>query len=305
VRDLLQQANAGAPPPPAQKTKPSRRTPAPAPTQAASAEIAKIKLLQQELYATVEALTKEAVEISDKRAILRTDLQNYQQQIDTALSPDFSEARRKNTELIERRAAVRQAVMLYKRVRSLKRRLDEPALPTPKEVTGESEVAPAVEAYIPKAALHDFSKTVEKILQEWHFPGATDVYFDESSRDVVIGGKLRGNRGAGLCAITYSAFTLALFEYCRSRNMPHPGIVVLDSPLIAYKEPKIEDENISGTDLKPRFYQHLETFAGSQQIFVVDNTEPPQEFLPKAAHFTKNPAIPRYGLFSPLPPTKA
>jgi hypothetical protein len=274
-------------------------------TQAASAEIAKIKLLQQELYATVEALTKEAVEISDKRAILRTDLQNYQQQIDTALSPDFSEARRKNTELIERRAAVRQAVMLYKRVRSLKRRLDEPALPTPKEVTGESEVAPAVEAYIPKAALHDFSKTVEKILQEWHFPGATDVYFDESSRDVVIGGKLRGNRGAGLCAITYSAFTLALFEYCRSRNMPHPGIVVLDSPLIAYKEPKIEDENISGTDLKPRFYQHLETFAGSQQIFVVDNTEPPQEFLPKAAHFTKNPAIPRYGLFSPLPPTKA
>jgi hypothetical protein len=271
-------------------------------TQAASAEIAKIKLLQQELYATVEVLTEEAVEISDKRATLRADLQNHQQQIDTALSPDFSEARKKNTELIERRAAVRQAAILYRRVCGLKRRLDEPALPAPKEVTGGSEGIPAVQAYIPKAALHDFSKTVEKILQEWHFPGATDVYFDENSRDVVIGRKLRGNRGAGLCAITYSAFTLALFEYCRSRDMPHPGIVVLDSPLIAYKEPKIEDENISGTDLKPRFYQHLETFAGSQQIFVVDNTEPPKDFLLKATQFTKNPDIPRYGLFPPLPP---
>jgi hypothetical protein len=79
--------------------------------------------------------------------------------------------------------------------------------------------------------------------------------------------------------------------------MPHPGFVVLDSPLIAYKEPKIDDENISGSDLKPRFYEHLETFAGPQQIFIVDNTEPPPEFLAKATHFTKNPAIPRYGLF--------
>jgi hypothetical protein len=145
--------------------------------------------------------------------------------------------------------------------------------------------------------LRQFSKTVEKILNEWHFPDATDVYFDEGKRDVVIGGRLRGSRGAGLCAITYSAFTLALFEYCRSRNMPHPGFVILDSPLIAYKEPKVEDEGIAGTDLKPRFYEHLEGFAGQQQIFVVDNTEPPPAFIPKATHFTKNPAIPRCGLF--------
>jgi hypothetical protein len=130
--------------------------------------------------------------------------------------------------------------------------------------------------------------------------GAHDTctpYFDEKTRDVVIGERPRGSRGAGLCAITYSAFTLALFEYCRARQMPHPGFVILDSPLIAYKEPSVDDEGISGTDLKPRFYEHLETFAGSQQIFVVDNTDPPPSFLAKATHFTKNPAIPRYGLF--------
>jgi len=270
-------------------------------TQAAAAELAKIKLLQQELYETVETLSKETVAISDRRGTLQGELKDYQDQIDTALSPDFTEARKQHTALIERRAVVRQAVMIYKRIKGLRRRLDEPVVPEPKEPIENTETAEQVEAYIPKAALRDFSKTVEAILKEWHFPPPRDVYFDENNKDVVIGGKLRGNRGAGLCAITYSAFSLALFEYCRSRNMPHPGFVVLDSPLIAYKEPKIEDENISGTDLKPRFYEHLSTFAGSQQIFVVDNTEPPSDFLAKATHFTKNPAIPRYGLFPALP----
>jgi hypothetical protein len=44
---------------------------------------------------------------------------------------------------------------------------------------------------------------------------------------------------------------LALFEYCRSRSMPHPGFVILDSPLIAYKEPMPDDENITFTDVHP------------------------------------------------------
>ena len=142
--------------------------------------------------------------------------------------------------------------------------------------------------------------TVSDILQQWHFPGATDVYFDEKTKDVVIGGRPRGSRGAGLCAITYSAFTLALFQYCRSRNMPHPGFVILDSPLIAYKEPMPDDEDISSSDLKPRFYEHLEKFAGSQQIFVIDNTDPPAEYAAKGTHFTANEKYGRYGLFPPL-----
>jgi len=206
-------------------------------------------------------------------------------------------ARKRHDELVERRATIRQANALYRRIQQLRRRLDEPTPAPPAEPPKEPEATPEVDQYISKSVLRDFSRTVERILNEWHFPDATDVYFDERSRDVVIGGRLRGSRGAGLCAITYSAFTLALFEYCRARKMPHPGFVILDSPLIAYKEPKADDEGISGTDLKARFYEHLETFAGHEQVFIVDNTEPPPNFVPKATQFTKNPAIPRYGLF--------
>ena len=273
-------------------------------TQAAAAEIAKIKLLQSELQSTVVALTQEHTEVVKERKTVEDEWRELQQQIDTALSPDFSQARKKHSELIELRGGIQQALALYKRIQGLKRRLDEPTpAPLPKRLE-EKEGSASVEQYISKSVLRDFSKTVDKILNEWHFPDATDVYFDEVQRDVVIGGRARGSRGAGLCAITYSAFTIAIFEYCRSRNMPQPGFVVLDSPLIAYKEPKVDDEGISGTDLKARFYEYLETSAGEQQVFIVDNTEPPSDFLVRATHFTKNPSIPRCGLFPALEETK-
>jgi hypothetical protein len=266
-------------------------------TQAAAAEIAKIRLLQAELHSTVAVLTNEYSEIIRECKALAAAWHQHKQQMETALSPDFAAARDQHDALVEKRALVRQANALYKRIKGLRRSLDEPTPEPSAKVGKEIEEAAAIEQYIAKSVLGDFSKTVEQILNEWHFPDAVDVYFDEKTRDVVIGDRPRGSRGAGLCAITYSAFTLALFEYCRSRRMAHPGFVILDSPLIAYKEPSIDDEGIAGTDLKPRFYEHLETFAGDQQIFVVDNTEPPASFLKKAQHFTKNPAIPRYGLF--------
>jgi hypothetical protein len=115
----------------------------------------------------------------------------------------------------------------------------------------------------------------------------------------VIDGRPRGSRGAGLCAITYSAFVIGLLEYCRSRKLPHPGFVILDSPLLAYKEPKGEDEGIAGTDLKPRFYQHLEGHAGQQQIFIVDNTTPPPEFIDNAVEFTAIVIFPEPACFRP------
>lgn len=270
-------------------------------TQAAAAEIAKIRTLQAELHSTVDALTKERSEVIGERKSLEDRWNQYQKQMETALSPDFADVRKKRDVLIERRSTVQQAIALHKRIKVLKSRLDEPAPPPPEEQVIERPAASSVNQYISKTILRDFSNTVGQILGEWHFPGATDVYFDETVRDVVIGGRSRGSRGAGLCAITFSAFTLALFEYCRSRKMPHPGLVILDSPLIAYKEPKADDEGIIGTDLKLRFYEHLQTFAGKEQIFIIDNTDPPEHFLEKATQFTGNPAIPRCGFFPCLP----
>lgn len=269
-------------------------------TQAAAAEIAKIRLLQTELHETVTSLSTERKGIVSETSTLRADLNSYQQEIDNALSPDFSSARDEQTKLIERRSKVEQALLLQKRIKALQRRIDEPTAPKLLEPVIIDEPPTEVAQYVSQSVLRDFSMTMANILQQWDFPGATDVHFNEKTKDVVIGGRPRGSRGAGLCAITYSAFVLALFEFCRSRTMPHPGFVILDSPLIAYKEPMADDEDITATDLKPRFYEQLERFSGEQQIFVIDNTDPPPEYAAKGVHFTANEKIGRYGLFPPV-----
>jgi hypothetical protein len=78
------------------------------------------------------------------------------------------------------------------------RRIDEPTKPTKPEAIAAEETSSAVVQYISQSVLRDFSMTFGEILQQWNLPGATDVYFDERTRDVVIGGRPRGSRGAGL-----------------------------------------------------------------------------------------------------------
>jgi predicted nuclease with TOPRIM domain len=144
-------------------------------TQAAAAEIAKIKLLQSELHETVASLNTENEGIVSDATTLRAELKSYQQEIDNALSPDFSAAREEHTKLIERRAKVEQAIILQKRIKTLQRRIDEPTKPAQPEPVVVEEPASEVAQYISKSILRDFSITVGDILQQWHFPGATDV----------------------------------------------------------------------------------------------------------------------------------
>src|ERR1700677_4357750 len=269
----------------------------PAVTQAAAAEIAKVGLLQKELHDTVSVLTKENRAIATDRAKLEKDLRQLQKNIDAALSPEFSQARKTYSDLVEQRSSALNAISVYSRVTETKAKISRNGFHKPVREVEEKEAT--VAQYLPKSTLDDFSEVVQSIMQAWHFPNATNTYFDEVKRDLVIGGKPRGSRGRGLCAITHSAFTIGLLDYCRVHQMPHPGFVVLDSPLLAYKEPQGDDENIAGTDLKQRFYEHLIQFIGTQQLFIVENTEPPTDILNTINHetFTGNPYEGRYGLF--------
>lgn len=87
--------------------------------QAAAAEIAKIRTLQGELHSTVAALTKEQTEVIRERKTLEGQWRQYQKQMETALSPDFAEVRKKRDALIERRSKIQQAIALSKRIKRI------------------------------------------------------------------------------------------------------------------------------------------------------------------------------------------
>lgn len=154
---------------------------------------------------------------------------------------------------------------------------------------------------LPLAVAETFALKVESILKEWHFPDAERVFFDAKARDLVIAGKLRTARGKGLRAITHAAFTVSLLEYCREQGTPHPGFVCFDSPLLAYRAPEGKEDDLSGTDLNERFYDHLAKVPNDQQVIVVENRDPPEAIidLPQTEMFSGNARVGRFG-FLPL-----
>ncbi|MEX3973551.1 AAA family ATPase [Paraburkholderia caribensis] len=262
--------------------------------QAARKEIAKIDVLRTELSTTVRNLEREAASFDRKMPTAVRELELISEAVEELIAPRLSNLRKSYSEFADKRAEVREALALYATVQDMERRRADV------EKGVEEEKAGALaSADIPTTVAHSFAKIVEGILAGWHFPEAGDVYFDSKTRDIVIAGKSRSAFGKGLRAITHAAFTLGLLAFCRERQTPHTGFVVLDSPLLAYREPDGTEDDLTGTDLHEQFYAYLEMLPADTQVIVVENTNPPDAImkLQQSLMFGKNPHHGRYGLF--------
>lgn len=262
--------------------------------QAARKEMAKIWVLRSELAETVGNLERESASFDRKMPAALKELESISEAVDELISPKLSKLRKSYSEFADKRAEVREALALYATVQDMERRRAD------LEKGGEDDKAGGLASTdIPTTVAHSFAKTVESILAGWHFPEAGDVYFDSRTRDLVIAGKSRSAFGKGLRAITHAAFTLALLAFCRARQTPHTGFVVLDSPLLAYREPDGTEDDLTGTDLQEQFYAYLEALPSDTQVIVVENTDPPESIRARSQSqmFSKNPHHGRYGLF--------
>ena len=262
--------------------------------QAANAEIVKIRRLRQELGDTVSSLKHEYGEISGSLAEFQTGYDTYNKQLGEIAAPAVASERASYNELVSKKAVVKGWLEKFDRLHRMevqRAEFDEDDVP--------SDTKAETVTRMPKSTLDEFSQVVERILAEWHFPNAERVFFDESKRDFQIAGKERGSTGKGLRAITHAAVSIGLMEFCREKGLPHPGFVVLDSPLLAYWKPEGEEDDLTGTDLDEMFYRYLLGLHKDNQVIVVENKHPP-EFVANEGHvtvFTKNPHQGRYGFF--------
>jgi hypothetical protein len=262
---------------------------------AASAEITKIQQLDSELLDTVTELQEEKTKLQMQFGTTTEQYEAVDAEIRETVTPQVGDARAAFSSLVEERASVQKAIDLHERVTKLEQRkralleLDE----------GPQEKQP-IAAGLSEAVSHALSLKMETLLKAWNFPGECHVHFDKATSDFVIDGKPRGSRGKGLRAITHSAVTLGLLEYCQEHSLPHPGFVILDSPLLAYFEPEgDEDHALKGTDLKERFYEYLiQHHHGDSQIIIIENQHPPTEVEGRLSMtvFTGNPSEGRFGL---------
>ena len=264
-------------------------------TAAATAEIHKIEQLRKELASTVNDLRTESESLANDLSHTNAEYNRFDKEIQEAVSPQVNELRASFSDLIEKRSTIQKGVDLFERVEKLEVR--KLSLQSEEgDTSGRSKMTTG----LPDAIAHKFSLKVTSILKAWNFPGECRVHFDKETTDFVIDGKPRGSRGKGLRAIIHAAVTIGLLEYCQENQLPHPGFVVIDSPLLAYFKPEGDDDlMLQGTDLKERFYEYLvDRHKGDSQIVIIENQHPPTSIENRLTMtvFTGNPNEGRFGL---------
>lgn len=263
--------------------------------RAARGEMNKINQLRRELAETLSSLRSEYAELEGGLAALQASYNSFDAELGEVAAPAVSEERSSYNALITELSKVRVSLEKIESLRKLMQRRGD------LEVEGgpDDGAKGATRTQISKFVLDEFAQTIQSILQEWDYPDVSRVYFDEAKKDIVISGKDRCSTGKGLRAITHAAFTIGLMEFCRERGLPHPGFIILDSPLLAYWKPEGSEDDLRGTDLKENFYRYLMGISKENQIILIENEHPP-DFVEKEVPvivFTKNPNSGRYGFF--------
>lgn len=259
---------------------------------AAEAESKKITKLRNELQDTLRRLHTELSDFGTLMPQITKELEGEESSL-KRITSELNEKRADFSELIEKKAVVQNALSILNSIAELLERRKSVEKPS----STESDVTKQI-TDLSSSTLDKFSAFMEGVLKSWNFPDANRVYFERTNRDFVISGKPRGSRGKGMRAITHAAFTVSLLGFILENNLFHPGFIALDTPLLAYREPEGEDDDLTGTDVKDKFFGYL-TQHTEWQTIILENTDPPEALKdnPQTIFFSKNPHQGRYGFF--------
>lgn len=253
-------------------------------------ETQKTKELLDDLRVTMGSLDARIDALRKSINAIHRDTLSLQQSVkalDVRMKPEKGSLR----ELLAKRSEIEKHLVLYEQVKTfedmIRRIVDET----------QPEVATAIGGLSP-TAVRDLSAEITQRLAEWTYPSAASVRYDRNELDIIDGDQPRSAHGKGVRAILHAAFTLALAQYCFDRELPHPGFVVLDSPLVTYRPPDQSTE----TDGEPpegvvrAFYRDIQAnFDG--QIIIMENTDPLEALgtRERDIRFTKHADEGRYG----------
>lgn len=263
-------------------------------TIACQAEANKIQIRQTDLAATMAQLKAEQGDLRERLTNIEEQRQKTAEALKAIVEPSIATVDGGLTELVEQREEITRTLSIYdelNRLDDLARSLEPVSTPKGKKDKAFASLPP--NEYV------DFAEAVRQLLEAWSFPELDGVAYDTAVEDIVISGKARKDNGKGYRAITYAAFVIAILQETQRKNLSHPGFIILDSPLVTYREP---EEHI-GEGVKNAFYRNLAGVIPPAQVIILENEEPPEDLKNNIAFtsFTKNPSAGRYGLFPALP----
>lgn len=236
---------------------------------ACRAESSRTSQLLADLRSTIAANLRQLLALRTEFAEAQSSYDAVNADLGQKLKPQAAQALREFHRLGAVRDSLREALALYDQLDQLaEMKTWKPAeLRVKSNQNGDQ---------LDSAAVEEFSMLVHRLLSEWHFPNLDRVTFNEKDMDLVISGRARGSHGKGVRALTHAAFTLALMAYCDDKHLPHPGLVVIDSPLVVYKEPDT-DEHGFAPNVKDAFYRAVADGFYESQVVVMENQDPPSD----------------------------
>jgi hypothetical protein len=263
-------------------------------------EVDKIDRLRIDLRAAVADSAADEKASRDRSEQIVDQLRQVDTNLQRIVTPAVRTQQTELQSLIQQRTAIAQGETLRTTIRSLEERLEgvhKARTERPAKVSFENRATTSV--------AFEFCRVVEEILRAWKYPNLGTVSFDTDKADLVIGGQDRANKGKGYRAITYAAFVIGLMKYCRIKDIPHPGFVVLDTPVNPFKGPTSNnpDDSLSD-DVKTAFFEYLANDTSGDQVIIMENEEPPASVRDRVNYynFSKNETVGRYGFF-PLRPS--
>lgn len=238
--------------------------------QSIAVELSRTSKLRDDLVITLADLNARSRSVIDRRNSFVGEVGQLNRaliDLDRSLLPRRSELK----EMLNVKSAVERQIAVFEEIEELQALKSEIAADVQAEAIAAAEGIRATVA-------SEFASTLSAILNRWGFPDSGQVSYSREEQDILAGNQLRSAHGKGVRAILHAAFTVGLAQYCLDRDLPHPGFVVLDSPLITYRPPERggPTEAIDRLDfsIADRFYRDLEeNFSG--QAIVMENMDPP------------------------------
>lgn len=272
--------------------------------KAARAEAAKILALRADLTGAIENVeARRRFELS-RRDSATGRVARIDEEVAGLMTPTVRGAETRMRQLVERR-------VLLEAARGDRDQLDT-LLAVRAELQSESS-RPRTSATewepLPAQALEHLCEEIEAVLQDWGWPGKGKVTFNQEAYDIVIDGQPRQSHGKGVRGVLYSAFSIGLLNFCHANGRPHPGFVVIDSPLTAFSKQrlhtpvKVTEGSTVDPGVEARFWSSLTRIPPEVQVIIIENKPPPEE-VAAAVNFTwfageSAEDGDRYGFFPP------
>jgi hypothetical protein len=266
----------------------------------ARAEAVKIAELRRDLRKVLEEFESENSGLEVRAEQARAELERIQATIENELMPRVKES----AAILQSQDSRRDLLIKAKSTLDQLEHLRVHVVELEKAKAAPKQTSPVIETRASTGEMEAFAEAVQELLETWKYPGIGRVVFSEDDQDLVISGQPRISHGKGVRALTCSAFVVGLLRHCRSKQLPHPSVVLLDSPLVAYREPDsaadgAEDQQLRMAGVKEAFYRSLAQGEAKGQVIVFENEDPPDNMVGSFTriHFSKS-ASGRYGLFA-------